>query len=175
MLGKGPQTLLVIYLPNPLMESVSLFCQRSARLRPHGIHATLRCKFFTWLAVQKMIWTSNCRAKLWLPHNGRLSSTLPQLKILTILLTGCSTSTSNIIWCRVLGWDNLLAVAPSIDTTFMDWWSLARISAPCAENKKLNNLVSLVTWSIWKEHNKRVFENMASSLDHVVNQIKCDA
>jgi hypothetical protein len=55
------------------------------------------------------------------------------------------------------------------------WWTEARRRLQNQRGKNLNSLIMLTLWSIRRERNGRVFDNIYRSLHQIIEQIKADA
>jgi hypothetical protein len=76
----------------------------------------------------------------------------------------------------MLRWVNLQQITPTIDDTLQGWWQQARgVIAGKKKRKKLNSLVILITWSIWRERNSRIFYKVSKPMNILQEQIKGEA
>lgn len=50
---------------------------------------------------------------------------------------------------------------PSHDSRLADWWQQTRADVPGSLRRGFDSLVLLVSWVIWKERNRRTFDNVA--------------
>ncbi|KAJ1255470.1 hypothetical protein BS78_K214800, partial [Paspalum vaginatum] len=73
---------------------------------------------------------------------------------------------------RVLSWQSL--VQESSDN-LMTWWSSTRKRVVKEYRPGLDGLVLLVTWTIWKERNARVFSRGASSPHEILSKVLDEA
>jgi hypothetical protein len=61
-----------------------------------------------------------------------------------------------------------------MNQTLRSWWQLASINIQNYNKKKLNSLIMLTAWSIWKE-SSRVFENKFKPIQQIIREIKAEA
>ena len=57
---------------------------------------------------------------------------------------------------------------PFID--FTDWWQFGRKRFGKVD-RRFDSLMILTFWTIWKERNRRTFDNVTQSVDEVVNRV----
>jgi hypothetical protein len=62
-----------------------------------------------------------------------------------------------------------------MNQTLRSWWQLASINIQNYNKKKLNSLIMLTAWSIWKERSSRVFENKFKPIQQIIREIKAEA
>jgi hypothetical protein len=67
------------------------------------------------------------------------------------------------VWSRLLLAMGSLTMAPQLTSTLLDWWLLGRASLPQPLRRSFDSLVLLVTWCLWKEHNRRTFDHKSMS------------
>jgi hypothetical protein len=48
---------------------------------------------------------------------------------------------------------------PNGDSSLVDWWQQAWAEVPESFRRGFDSLVLLVTWEVWKERNRRTFNN----------------
>jgi hypothetical protein len=84
------------------------------------------------------------------------------------LLLNCIYSRE--VWFRLLSSVGLQHWAPNGDETMAVWWQQHRANAPSALRKSFDSALMLVTWSLWKERNRRVFDG-AHLLPHRLYQL----
>mgnify|MGYP006951655593 FL=1 len=58
--------------------------------------------------------------------------------------------------------------------TTEDWWLEARAAIPKPLRRNFDTIAILIHWRIWKERNARIFDNVASTVDRVLELIKED-
>ncbi|WVZ70115.1 hypothetical protein U9M48_018809 [Paspalum notatum var. saurae] len=132
--------------------------------------APLRCKFFIWLAIKNTCWTADRLAKRGLPHPSVCPLCDQEKETIQHLLVPCVCSRE--VWAYFLHALGLSAVAPQSDTRiFSGWWSLAanRVSG---ELKRVNSLIILVAWELWKHRNACVFEGASLIVSVVLQEVE---
>jgi hypothetical protein len=55
------------------------------------------------------------------------------------------------------------AAVPPKASTLLDWWLHARTTLPQALRRSFDSLVLLVSWCLWKERNRRTFDQRSST------------
>ena len=56
----------------------------------------------------------------------------------------------------------------------MSWWEEAVIVVPLTEWRRFNGMVIYTFWNLWKERNRRIFNNNSESVMQVAARIKDD-
>lgn len=136
--------------------------------------APLRCKITIWLIIRSRLWTAGRLAKRGLPHNDHCVFCNATEEDPKHLFINCAVS--SLIWGSVLVWAGLSQVVPTLNQqSLRSWWRQSRDLILGEEHKRFNSVVMLVTWSIWRERNRRVFENSYKTLEQIVVQIKQEA
>ena len=93
---------------------------------------------------------------------------------ITHLLVGCSFSRE--VWFAALqsmGWQSL--APPSDSFSLADWWASARKCLLKDDRRKLDSIIILVSWILWLERNKRVFDRQARSAQQLLSLIADEA
>jgi hypothetical protein len=57
----------------------------------------------------------------------------------------------------------LQGIAPQDQATLADWWLRSRKQVPKAARKEFDSAVLLTSWNLWKERNRRSFEDTAGA------------
>lgn len=55
-----------------------------------------------------------------------------------------------------------------------DWWLTARAAIPNQMRRNFDTIAILLHWRVWKERNVRIFDNVASSADRLLDLTKED-
>nr|BAX25131.1 hypothetical protein [Oryza brachyantha] len=53
----------------------------------------------------------------------------------------------------------------------LDQWPTSRVSLPKSSRASFDSLVILISWQLWKEHNRRVFDSVMSSVQEVLESV----
>jgi len=81
------------------------------------------------------------------------------------------------VWDQILSWENfsMLQSQPQGDPVeIRAWWEEAAKKVPTTERRRLNGVVIYTFWNIWKERNRRIFNNTAETVPQVAARIKED-
>lgn len=62
-------------------------------------------------------------------------------------------------------------MGPNNDSRLADWWQETRSDIPGSLRRGCDSLVLLVSWAVWKEHNRRMFDNVVKSTAQVFTMI----
>ena len=69
---------------------------------------------------------------------------------------------------EVKGWENF---TPTTQDTIVVWWTVEREVLQEVARREVNALIILVLHSIWKERNRRVFDNVAMTRNGLASLI----
>jgi len=59
-------------------------------------------------------------------------------------------------------------------TDIRSWWEEVTTKVPRSERRRLNGVLIYTFWNIWKERNRRIFENKVHTVPQVASKIKDD-
>jgi len=59
-------------------------------------------------------------------------------------------------------------------TDIRSWWEEVARKVPRSERRRLNGAVIYTFWNIWKERNRRIFDNKIETVPQVAARIKED-
>ena len=59
-------------------------------------------------------------------------------------------------------------------TDIRSWWEDVAAKVPRSERRRLNRVVIYSFWNIWKERNRRIFDNKIETVPQVAARIKED-
>lgn len=76
------------------------------------------------------------------------------------------------VWARLLAPLALQHLAPDGGSSLVDWWLTARQLPPVDLRRAFDSLVLLVAWVIWKERNRRTFDNISMTTTQVIAAVK---
>ena len=120
--------------------------------------APLKIKFFAWLLFRRRVWTADRLAKRGLPHNPKCVFCNAENETVKHLFMNCAVI--NILWCTVLGWARLNHTMPRASSSLNRWWLNGEKRLHGNDRKKFLAIFMLVTWTVWCERNKRVFDKV---------------
>jgi hypothetical protein len=63
------------------------------------------------------------------------------------------------VWFRCIQESGLNIEQPQMDSKFGDWWNRARAVVPMRSRRKFDALIILISRTLWKQRNARVFGN----------------
>jgi hypothetical protein len=119
------------------------------------------------------VWTADRLSKRGLPHIDKCVLCNAADENAHHLFTGCVVV--NIIWGHVLNLENLQQITPVMDLPLRAWWIQSTSILPKDISAKFNSLVILITWSVWRERNARVFDRCSKPINILIEQIKAEA
>ncbi|TVU32861.1 hypothetical protein EJB05_24623, partial [Eragrostis curvula] len=151
-------------------ESSGKFTTRSAYMRfflgstvfePHKrlwrSWAPLKVKIFLWLAILNRCWTADRLARRGLQHPETCPLCDQEEENIQHILTTCVVARE--VWFRAMSKVGLQSVMPRHnERSFRSWWRHALKRVPGQMKRGFNTLVMLVSWEIWKQRNRCVFD-----------------
>jgi hypothetical protein len=81
------------------------------------------------------------------------------------------------VWNLVISWENLPELrsqAQADPVHIKAWWEETARKVPAIEQRRLNGMVIYTFWNIWKERNRRIFNNTSEMGLQVAARIKDD-
>jgi hypothetical protein len=81
------------------------------------------------------------------------------------------------VWNLVISWENLPELrsqAQADPVHIKAWWEETSMKVPATERRRLNGMVIYIFWNIWKERNRRIFNNISETGLQVAARIKDD-
>ena len=134
-----------------------------------------KCKFFAWTLSNDKILTADNLAKRGWPHHPlcSLCNQAPETSSHLCLMCPYALQT----WTRVFSLSNcniLSRVSPQNFSTFMSWWQQASLLTPKGDRKNFNGLVIYIVWNIWKERNRRIFQQVELTSLELASKIRED-
>jgi hypothetical protein len=127
-------------------------------------------RFFAWLLVQQKILTAD-NLLIWNIRRDPVCALCAQeLEEAAHLCLHCVFARE--VWMLVAHWsENLVSVSrPGVGLE--DWWNSSTNSLPKDRRARVSAIIIYTTWNLWKERNRRVFNNKSSTPSHVLALIK---
>ena len=81
------------------------------------------------------------------------------------------------VWSQILAWehfDGLIGQQQNDPSNIRQWWENASSKVPCPERRRFNGMVIYIFWNLWKERNRRIFNNTYETVMQVAARIKDD-
>ncbi|XP_066342265.1 uncharacterized protein [Miscanthus floridulus] len=119
-----------------------------------------KVKFFFWQALHGRLWTAERRKRHGHQQDEacRACVLCDQLDETTDHLLASCVFTRE-VWHSQLRRVGRQQLVPLGDSCLSDWWLHTRASIPKEFRRSFDSLVLLVSWNVWKEQNRRTFEN----------------
>jgi hypothetical protein len=79
------------------------------------------------------------------------------------------------VWSLILSWEHFDAqlILPSQELAhFISWWEEAETKIIKGERRCFNGMVIFTLWNLWKERNRRIFNNAYESAMLVASRVK---
>jgi hypothetical protein len=155
---------------------------------PHSVHGTFqkigitpiwkattepKCKSFAWILLQRKILTANKHAKRGWQHDPlcKLCHVAPETPV--HLCKNCSYT--SIVWDQIIRWFPLQRLPPISGTnSIYSWWKKCRRQVDREHKGAFDGLILHFWWNIWKERNRRTFQQVAKLPLDVAYLIKED-
>jgi hypothetical protein len=133
--------------------------------------ALAKCQFFVLLVVLNKCWTTDRLAKRGMDDPEKCPLCDKEVENIVQLLLSCVFTRQ--FWFSFLQWVNLLELAPQLENiSFMEWWHRIDEKSLGSVQKGLNSLIILGAWTLWKHHNRCVFDDIAPSLAATISQVE---
>jgi len=133
-----------------------------------------KCKFFGWLVLHDRCWTYARRRRHNLQTDDSCALCCQESETITHLLVGCSLARE--IWYAVLLRLHWQQLAPgSYIFCLADWWSSARKLIPKINRRSFDSMVILISWILWNERNRRVFDHQVRTSRQLLDFIADEA
>ena len=133
-------------------------------------HAEPKCKFFAWVVAHEKIWTSDNLAKRGWPHSPICKLCHIHPETVQHLCHECSFTTT--VRGAVLPALAQPPPAATIVHPFDSWWDKYIQSMANKDRKTTSGIICYILWGVWKERNRRIFNNVALPLGDVVRLIR---
>ncbi|TVU51343.1 hypothetical protein EJB05_02762, partial [Eragrostis curvula] len=132
-----------------------------------------KCRFFFWLALYKRCWTSARLQRHNLPNHGLCALCDQEPEEIDHLLLGCVYSRE--CWFKLLRHSGTQSLTPTSTDELAEWWLRSRKKMEKGRRKGFDSLVVLVVWQLWKERNRRVFNNERWLPQRLINATQDEA
>jgi hypothetical protein len=77
------------------------------------------------------------------------------------------------VWAQVLSWENYDLQLPQQDLASIGtWWEEIASKVPKQERRRFNGVFIYIVWNLWKERNRRIFENVHKMAQQVASMTK---
>ena len=127
-------------------------------------------KFFAWLLVQSKILTAdNLVARQW-PCNTVCSLCGQEQETASHLILHCNFAQQ--VWSEVESWTHHLVHKPNSGLLILDWWEKELVQLSRKARRTKAAVMIYTAWNIWKERNRRVFDQRFTSPSEVLQVIK---
>ena len=128
-------------------------------------HVENKCKIFAWILVQDKILTAHNLQKRGWPHQHQCVMCNGPLETSLHLCLCCPFAKA--VWGQILSWENFTQLQQHLQvhpTHIKSWWEDAAAKVPRSERRRLNGVVIYIFWNIWKERNRRIFDNLIETV-----------
>lgn len=131
--------------------------------------APLHQKFFGWLAMLNRCWSADHLHDRGLPHQPMCTLCLQEPETMNHLLMQCPFSRT--VWSLLTVPLNIAIPCPRQNSVLVPWWEEAVANSSRANRREANAIINLVMFSLWKERNRRTFDNISVLDSAVANKI----
>lgn len=156
----GLRGVLQLLYVSGLLRREDAFAWRQGGLAGVG---TAKVKFFFWLALHERLWTAQRRLRHGLQPNDVCAPCDQGSETTDHLLASCVFTRACV---------GLAQLCPNGNSYLVEWWQQARDLLPEPFRCGFNSLVLLVSWVVWKECNRRTFDNISRTLPDVLGLIR---
>ena len=121
---------------------------------------------------EKVLTADNLQKRGW-PHQDQCALCNGPLESCLHLSLLCPFAKA--VWNQVLSWEHFDAqlICPTQDPpNLKSWWQEAASKIAKEEKRGFNGLVIYTLWNIWKERNRRIFNNIQESAMQVALRVK---
>jgi hypothetical protein len=129
-----------------------------------------KIKFFLWLLLQNRLWTADRLQKRGWPHQDRCSLCDQTLESAYHLFLGCSFAKE--VWHGLCASHAAVANIGSRSTSILGWWKKIARFRKSKSRREHAAVAVYALWHIWKERNRRIFENISSKPEDLIFQIR---
>ena len=125
------------------------------------------------ILIQNKILTSDNLALRGWPHQNSCALCSGPLETGLHLCLTCPYA--QVVWNQISTWKNfniLQAAHPVQFDNIGKWWEKAARSVPKDKRRHFNGLIIYTMWNIWKERNRRIFDQKFLTVKKVATRIK---
>ena len=82
---------------------------------------------------------------------------------------------AQVVWSQVSLWEGLNTFQQALPTSFNsinDWWEAVNKLVPKESRRSFNGMAIYIMWNVWKERNRRIFEQKYLSAQQVASKTK---
>lgn len=124
---------------------------------------------FFWLVLRSRIWTAERRKRHRLQDDDSCVFCAQAVETASHLFLGCVFSRQ--VWFNLFNRLGLDALLPTCEVDVAVFWTEQRRRIDKASRPIFDSLLLLVSWSLWKQRNARVFRGAARSELQVLDDI----
>jgi len=133
-----------------------------------------KCKFFGWLVLHDRCWTAARRKRHNLQDDDNCALCCQASETIAHLLVGCPFSKE--LWYAILQCLHWQALFPEQEPLCLaGWWTGARKKLMKTDRRCFDSIVILISWILWIERNKRVFDRHTRSVQQLLSFIADEA
>lgn len=124
-----------------------------------------KVRFYYWLLLQNKTWTADRLLRRGWPHDPicKLCDREPESAV--HLLLNCSFARQ--IWADLSVSDPEVSLIGSSSTSVSSWWHKLNCISPKRRRMECLSVACYMGWHIWKERNRRVFQNSCLTAQEV--------
>nr|TKW29230.1 hypothetical protein SEVIR_3G382400v2 [Setaria viridis] len=86
------------------------------------------------------------------------------------ILVNCSYAKQT--WWEALTWLGCACTFQAAPRSLQDWWAHVRTSQLRGKRRGIGTLFMLIIWSLWKEHNARLFHGREVTVQELLSAIR---
>jgi len=134
-----------------------------------------KCKVFAWILIQDKVLTADNLARRGWPHQASCALCNGPIETGQHLYLLCPFAQA--VWSQVLSWENWSLPQQTNPANFdciSGWWEEAIKTVHKNQRRDFNGLVIYIMWNLWKERNRRIFDNKLQSVQQVAERVKED-
>jgi hypothetical protein len=131
-----------------------------------------KVKFFLWLILQNRLWTGQRLQDRGWPHNDKCALCNLILEDANHLVLACPYALE--VWQGFVTTHNTVTSIAQRSTTIAGWWKKIARFRKNKTKKELTTIAVYTIWHLWKERNRRIFEDCSCSPTGLLAQIRAD-